>query len=383
MESKKKILFLYLDSGGGHKAPAMAVADWINKHEGHRAEAIVANGVSPKNFITAALLEQGYRVITTRFPAIWKTFYDMSLPRVSLFLNSISILLNSLTHLALLLRRERPDVVVNCHFLLNSPLKVLHRSPGCRFKLLTLCTDPFTIHPFWFYKQYGTVLLFSRIAREEIMASYRIPPERVPIFPWVLQERYSAALPKERVLELKREFGLDPEGRVVLIAGGGEGLPHTENYFSSLLDSWAEFDLVVACGKNEGIKRRCEDILRRKSPRRTVKILGFTKLMYEYLNCADLVISKAGTSTVMETLSQGKPLLIAQYLYGQEFGNAAFVVRKGLGVYAPKPAEMRSTVERFLSDPKAYRRVKERIAKADIRNGTPEVASYILRKAGA
>jgi UDP-N-acetylglucosamine:LPS N-acetylglucosamine transferase len=383
MEGKKKILFLYLDSGGGHKAPAMAVANWINEHEGHRAKAVVANGISSKNVLTETIIEQGYRIVTTRFPTIWKSFYDMSQPRLSLFVNSVIIVFNALFHLAGLLWREKPDMVVNCHFLLNYPLKILRRATRGRFKVITLCTDPFTIHPFWLYKQYGTLLVFSKVAREEIMAFYRVPPYRLPLFSWVLQERYSSVLTRDRVLELKKEFGLDPDKRLVLIAGGGEGLPGTEKYFTALLDSWAEFDIVVACGKNESIRRHCEEILKKKAPKRTVKVIGFTKLMYEYVNCAELVISKAGTSTVMETLSQGKPLIIAQYLYGQEFGNAVFVVRKGLGLYAPKPSEMRSSVERLLSDPKAYRRITERIVKAEIKNGTPDVVAYILKKIGA
>jgi processive 1,2-diacylglycerol beta-glucosyltransferase/1,2-diacylglycerol 3-beta-galactosyltransferase len=359
----------------------MAVAGWINRYAAQEAKAVVANGVSSANFIVQAILEQGYRLVTTRMPSVWKSVYDFSQPRLSLFLNSISIIFNSTFYLWNLIRREKPDMVVNCHFLVNSTLKILRRVFGMKFKVLTLCTDPFTIHPFWFYKQTGTVLLFSQIARNEIMVYYRIPPERVPVFPWVLQERYSAPLPADAIPGLKASFGLDPAKKLVLITGGGEGLPGTERYFQALLSSKADFELVVLCGKNRSILKHCREILRKRPTGRTVHVLGFTPKMYEYLNCADLVVSKAGTSTVMETLTMGKPLLIAQYLYGQEFGNAVFVVRKGLGVYAPRPAQLRAAVERLLSDQQAYNRIIERIRAAGIRNGTPEVARYILDRA--
>jgi processive 1,2-diacylglycerol beta-glucosyltransferase/1,2-diacylglycerol 3-beta-galactosyltransferase len=278
--------------------------------------------------------------------------------------------------------REKPATVVSCHFLLNVPLKILRRLFGLRFKLLTLCTDPFSIHPFWFYKQYGKVLLFSRIARDEIMAQYRIPSDRLPVFPWVMQEKFSTPIPSERLPAIKESLGFDPKKRLVLISGGGEGMPRTEKYFSALLESKEEFDIAIACGKNLSIKRHCEAILQKSQKDRNVKIYGFTDKMYELINACDIVVSKAGTSTVMESLMMGKPLIIAQYLYGQEFGNAMFVVRKGMGTYLPQPAALRAYVEKLIRAPEAYKRIVEKIWKAELRNGTAEVAEYILGQTG-
>jgi processive 1,2-diacylglycerol beta-glucosyltransferase/1,2-diacylglycerol 3-beta-galactosyltransferase len=378
VSAQKKIVFLYLDTGGGHKAPAKALSDWINGHQGQRAKAVLHNGVSPKNFIAQAILEQGYRLVTTRMSLLWKSFYDLSQPKIVLFLNSISITLIALTHLMSVIRAERPDTVVSCHFLLNTPLKILRRLMGFKFKVLTLCTDPFTIHPFWFYKQNGTVLLFSKIARDEIIVSYRIDSERVPVFPWVMQEKFSAPLAPGAIPGVRSALGLSPSKKTVVISGGGEGLPGTEKYFKALLASNQEFDLVVICGKNKAILRHCRDILKKNPTPRKVQVLGFTPRMYEYINCADLIVSKAGTSTIMETLMMGKPLIIPQYLYGQEFGNAAFVVRKGLGAYTPKPSDLRLTVEKLLGDTAAYERIVDRIRRANLRNGTADVARYIL-----
>lgn len=381
-DKRPTILFLYLKTGGGHRAPAKALADWINANAPERARAVLENGVSDNNFVAELLLEQGYKIITTRFPFIWKPFYDLSQPKSMLFLNSISITLTALGNLARVIRREKPTTVVSCHFLLGVPLKILRRLLGLKFKLLTLCTDPFTIHPFWFYKQYGKVLLFSEIARDEIITSYRIAPERLPVFPWVMQDKFSKPLPPDRIPALKEELGFSPGKSLVLVSGGAEGLPKAEKYFSALLDSQADFEIAVACGKNASIKRHCEAIYRKKGRGRRVEIYGFTPLMYELVNAADIVVSKAGTSTVMETLVMGKPLLIAQYLYGQEFGNAMFVVRKSLGAYLPKPGSLRSFVERLIRDPAAYKRIKAKIRKAKLENGAAKVAEYILRESG-
>ncbi len=382
MDQKPGILFLYLKTGGGHRAPAKALCDWINEHGSERAQAYLENGVSDNNVFADLILEQGYKIVTTRLPFMWKSFYDMSQPKSALFINSISITVNSLFNLVKLVLKHRPLTIVSCHFLLNVPLKILRRLFGLNFKLFTLCTDPFSIHPFWFYKQYGRVLLFSHIAREEIMALYRIPAERLPVFPWVMQEKFSTPLPKERQPALKEELGFPADKPLVLIAGGGEGLPKTEIYFSALLDSTEDFSIAVACGKNSSIKRHCESILRKKGRGRKVRIYGFNPIMYELVNASDLVVSKAGTSTVMETLMMGKPLLIAQYLYGQEFGNAMFVVRKGLGAYLPQPRALRAYVEKMIRDPAAYKKVVSKIQNAGLRNGTAEVAEYILSESG-
>lgn len=381
-DKKPVILFLYLKTGGGHMAPAKALADWINSKEPGRASARISNGVSDNNFIAELLLEQGYKIITTRFPTFWKPFYDLSQPKGSLFGNSIAITLFSLANLLKVIIRDKPTTVVSCHFLLNVPLKVVRRFFGLEFKLLTLCTDPFTIHPFWFYKQYGKVLLFSEIARDEIIASYRIPPERLPVFPWVMQPKFSKPIPASELPAVKEGLGFSAGKRLVLISGGGEGLPRTEKYFSALLDSKEDFEIAVVCGKNKGIKKHCEAMYRSKGRGRKVIVYGFTPLMYELVNASDLVVSKAGTSTVMETLLMEKPLLIAQYLYGQEFGNAMFVVRKSLGAYLPNPGELRAFVEKLFGDPAAYQRIVAKIRKAKLSNGVEKVANYILDESG-
>jgi UDP-N-acetylglucosamine:LPS N-acetylglucosamine transferase len=382
LEKKPVILFLYLKTGGGHMAPAKALTDWINGNASDRARAVIENGVSDNNFIAELLLEQGYKIVTTRFPFIWKPFYDLSQPRSMLFANSIGITLASLFNLAKVIIRNKPVTVVTCHFLLNVPLKVLRRLFGLKFKLLTLCTDPFTIHPFWFYKQYGKVLLFSEIARDEIMASYRIAPERLPVFPWVMQSKFSKPIAVAEIPAVKERLGFTPGKNLVLISGGGEGLPRTEKYFSALLESKADFELAVVCGKNKRIKRHCAAINRKKGRGRKVIIYGFTPHMYELVNACDIVVSKAGTSTVMETLVMEKPLLIAQYLYGQEFGNAMFVVRKSLGAYLPKPGALRTFVEKLISEPAAYQRIVSKIRKAKITNGAAKVSEYILDQSG-
>jgi UDP-N-acetylglucosamine:LPS N-acetylglucosamine transferase len=379
-----KILFFYLNTGGGHKAPAKALADWINKRRPEEARAVVANGVSDKNPVLALVLEQGYRIITTQFPRAWKAFYETSQPRFALFFNSMAMSLVSTCNLIRTIRREKPDLVVNCHFLLGVPLKVVRRLFGLRFKLITLCTDPFSIHPFWFYRQNGTVMVFSKIARDEAMALHKVPAARVPVFPWVMQEKFSERLSAEQCEEFKASLGLEPGRPLVLVSGGGEGLPKTEKYFEALLSSAVEFDIVVVCGRNRIIKRHCDELLERyeneaaKPFRHQVLVFGFTPRMYELINAAYLVISKAGTSSIMETLLMGKPLIIAQYIFGQELGNAGYVVRKGMGGYAPVPDGLKASVERLVADNDAYQQFVGRIADANIENGTPKVARFLL-----
>jgi 1,2-diacylglycerol 3-beta-galactosyltransferase len=55
---------------------------------------------------------------------------------------------------------------------------------------------------------------------------------------------------------------------------------------------------------------------------------------------ADVVVTKAGPSTVMEALNCGRPLLLSGAIPGQEVGNVDMVVEGGAGWWTPHPEQV-------------------------------------------
>ena len=79
-----------------------------------------------------------------------------------------------------------------------------------------------------------------------------------------------------------------------------------------------------------------------------VTVQGFVTNMPDWMGAADLIITKAGPSTIAEALVVGLPILLCGFIPGQEEGNVPFVVEQGAGVYVEKPTEIARRVGEWL-----------------------------------
>lgn len=86
--------------------------------------------------------------------------------------------------------------------------------------------------------------------------------------------------------------------------------------------------LAIIAGRNETLYKQ----LRKLAWHVPSNIQGFVTNMPDWMRASDLVITKAGPGTIMETLAAGKPMLLSGYLRGQEEGNVKFVQEEGVGI---------------------------------------------------
>jgi len=98
-----------------------------------------------------------------------------------------------------------------------------------------------------------------------------------------------------------------------------------------------DVELTVVCGNAKPIE--APDGVR-------ATILGFEKNMPARVAAADVVVGKAGGLTVTETLTAGRPMVIASAIPGNEAVNASFVEEGGAGVSA-EPEVVGETIDRL------------------------------------
>ncbi|MGQ9715978.1 MAG: glycosyltransferase, partial [Anaerolineae bacterium] len=77
-------------------------------------------------------------------------------------------------------------------------------------------------------------------------------------------------------------------------------------------------------------------------------VCGFVTDMHRWMAAADVVVTKAGPSTVAEALALGKPVLLYGAVPGQEEGNITYVVASGAGAYTPELEVLVSTLREWL-----------------------------------
>ncbi len=373
---KERVLLLYLRTGGGHISAARALKEAFERHEA--VEAHLYNPLWRGRILHRWLIEKGYRRASSGLRTFWPFFYEFS--KLPWFMD-LSQRLFSLVfrdEVAAYVRRHSITRIVSVHFLHSCLINdVRRRVRERRIRICTVVTDPFTAHPIWFRRRYSRRIVFSERLRTLAIERYRFDPRRVVCMPIILRREFQTRLAAPRVHQLKEELGFDPDKRLVLLAGGGEGLSNGDRLLLELAGSSLDFELAIVCGNSDELYRKCRRAAQAGHDRK-IAVYGFTDRMYDLMNICDVVVGKAGPATVMEVLLLRKPLIITSYMYGQERGNVEFVVENRLGFFVQRPAGVRDRVEHILGDEGNLEIIRENIARVEIRNGTDQIADYIL-----
>ncbi len=374
---KQKIAFLYLNTGGGHVAPARALSKALNENFPDRVETTLFNGFSERMWACRFFFEDGYKISSNYFEASYVLFYRMTeIPLVMRFGNYF-VSIHGENHLVRFLRNEGITKVVCLHEVLIMMARKAIDRVDPSIPLITLVTDPFTAHGSWFYVKRMELVVFSEKLRKEAVERHGFTPDRVRSFPFMFSRAYDRPYTAAECLAVRERLGIAPDRKVILVAGGGEGLKSADRIVSLFLRQKRDELLVVVCGRNRLLRFQVNQLAEWYKAS-NVMTFGFVDFMPDLLNIADCVITKGGASTVMEVLAVGKPVIFSTFIRGQEIGNVLHVVHNGAGWYIKKPREILAKAYEVIDNPELARDVRKNIARLGVRNGVDYVVRFIL-----
>lgn len=65
------------------------------------------------------------------------------------------------------------------------------------------------------------------------------------------------------------------------------------------------------------------------------------------MGASDCIITKAGPGTIAEAMIKGLPVILNNFIAGQEVGNVPYVVDNGAGLFCRSPKEIANIVARL------------------------------------
>jgi 1,2-diacylglycerol 3-beta-galactosyltransferase len=232
---------------------------------------------------------------------------------------------------------------ISCHQITTLLMPgIVHRYTKARFA--SVITDPFTPHADSFSTQVDRCVVSSEQARAKAL-QLRLSPAQVHLAGHsTLPKFLSAARERRATLE---NLGLNPQGFTVLVTGGGDGLGKIAGVVAALAASDFPIQIIVVCGRN----RQLYESLARGDFRLSVRLLALTDDMPSLLTAADVLVAKAGPSTLFEAFLAGLPVVLFDAILGQEAGNVSHVCENGAGFFCPTPAGVLDAVRILVSDP--------------------------------
>lgn len=275
---------------GGHLFPALAIADEIRRLEPHARYLFVGT----KGKIEARVVPQrGYP-----FDTIWISGFHRRLT-VNNLLFPLKVLV-SLFQSFFLIRRFKPDIVIGTGGYVCGPILIIAGFLGIPTVILESNS----------YPGVTTRMLASRVSR--VFIAFEDARK------WVQRTDHVVLIgtPTRDALGTidaksgREEFGLAPDRTTLLVFGGSLGAASINNAVLAALDVLLENGIQLIWQTGQGDYERIRSAIGNKS----VGWVGpfIEKMEYAY-GAADLVVCRAGATTLAELTKMGKPALLVPY----------------------------------------------------------------------
>ena len=199
----------------------------------------------------------------------------------------------------------------------------------------------------------------------------------------VRQNVLSTTLTKE---EARKLFGLDPEKKTILLVGGSLGARTINESVLQNLDiiekSGVQFIWQTGKYYHESIVNQLKD---KNLP--MLKVTDFISDMGAAYQAADLVISRAGASSISEFCLIGKPVILVpspNVAEDHQTKNAMALVNKDAAIYvkdADAPAVLIKKAVGIVEDAQKLASMSENIKKLGLKNSADVIADEVIKLA--
>jgi 1,2-diacylglycerol 3-beta-galactosyltransferase len=368
LSKKPHILFLFSDTGGGHRSAAEAIIEAIQLEFGDVVTTEMLDFFKNRAPLPLNKMPDWYPDMV-KAPQLWGLSFKMSDGRR----RARAITASMWPYVGRAVRRlvkEHPaDLVVTVHPLATTVfLKALGRN---RPPFIIVVTDMVTTHALWYDQRADLILVPTETARQRGIA-YQMDEEQVRVVGQPVAERHCISAGNKEAL--RKKLGWEQDKTIALLVGGGEGMGPLGETAREIAASGLDVALAIVAGRNQRLKKKLEAF----DWQVPVHICGFTQELPDFMRAADVLVTKAGPGTIAESLNADLPMILYARLPGQEDGNVTFVVEEKVGVWAPEPEQVVQTLREWVENPDVRLQYVENCRRA----ARPDASRQIARAIG-
>lgn len=320
--SSKKILVLSARTGGGHRAAALAVIGVLKKEPNIEVfhHDIFENAPRPLN-----KMPKFYSSVT-KVKSAWGTIFKLTEGnKQSEFTLKASGRLYKKT-INDVLDKYEPDLILSFHFGANAYLHEA-RSINRKITFITVVTDLATAHPMWFDKRNDLIIVPS--TESYIRArNFGVPSPKLKIIGLPTKSGFADIPANPHIL--KKKYNWPDQVPTLLVMAGGDGMGKISGLVKKLDSLSQDVHLAVIAGRNKNL----ETNLKSRDYKKPVSIYGFRDDIADMMHASDVLLTKAGPGTIVEGIVSRLPIVLYDFLPGQEEGNLMYVVENLAGVWA-------------------------------------------------
>ncbi len=347
---------------GGHLYPGIALAQELKK-SGQEVFFVIRKNERGKNILP----DKGIPFFELNFQGLPR---KISLSLLFFFPKLFWSIIKSLG----IIKNLKPDLILGMGGYLSFPVIL-----AGRIRCL-----PTIIHEQDLYPGLANRLLASWVDKIAISfpgSNKFFPAEKTVYTGNPIREELKGGIPERA----KEKFGLFPDKFTVLIFGGSAGARKINEVVVNSLPLLAPLKEKIQFLHLTGEKDFPWVEEKYKQEKFTAKVLPYLEDMGSAYACADLVISRAGASTLWEIITLKKVALLIPYPYATNQHHelqARYLTEQGCAYFALNhnfiPQIFASYIEIFLSEPERLKKVSTSLEKLILPSGTKELTNLLL-----
>jgi len=378
----KRVLFLISDTGGGHRSAANAIVAALSLvdsdpsgqplHFESRIEDVASHCSFPLSHLGPA-----YSAALRFAPPIYGALYHATNGRRRF--RSVIRFCEPLYRRRLrdLFLSYNPDIIVSVHPLLNhAALRARTDAELFDVQVITVVTDLGKVHEGWLTPEVDAVVVPAREVHHHARER-GIPLERIYHLGHPVHPKFESVLHSKQ--QCRVQLGLPADKTVALLMAGGEGggklLPTT----LALAKSKLPLHMVVVTGRNASLRAKLNELA--PSLPTPMTVLGYCDNVPELMRAADLLVTKAGPGAIAEASLAEVPVVVYDFIPGQEFGNLEYVRTNGIGVVALTTSDVVRSVRRIVANLERLQTMRDRQASVAPRGSSRRIAELITNLA--
>lgn len=230
----------------------------------------------------------------------------------------------------------------------------------------------------------------TKIATGMPLEYYNYPEERAEWTGIPISEEFSpASEAKQRAL--KKELGFDEKEPLIVVTGGSQGAQHINEAMREILPQVLKISSVMLIAGRERYPEMLDlkdyEVWEEGELKTNFRIIEFSAEMYKLFGAADIVISRAGASTMTELSSMAKAVIMVpnEKLPGyHQVKNAAAYEKANAAVVVPDdkmhedPELLLKAVRRLINHPEEREEISKNLKKFSKDNAAENLAKTVI-----
>ena len=373
-----RILILSGNTGEGHNSAARAIRD---RFEAHGDSCEIVNGLAYMGRLREEIVCRGHVLLYRGLPRLYGLGYRAEEWRAHRQPFQETLNRKSrrrpgapLRALRELIRAGNYDAVLCTHVFAAALVSRLRRGGQLNIPCFFLATD-YTCSPgvnqldvdAWLIPHAALIPEFAGLG----IPRARIAPTGIPVGARFLRREERDAA--------RRALNLPLDRRIAVLSCGSMGGGQMGRMVLSILEKLPKDALLVAiCGSNRALEAALKKLLHTQK----LLVLGYTEHMDQYMDAADLYLTKAGGLSVTEAAHKRAPMLLYDAVPGCESRNMDFFVSLGCAAAFHDPHSFARRVASMLESPEALQSLQQRCAREFVGDPARNIWEAVHRLGG-